>query len=306
MSVSVIIPTYNGAKKIEGIIKALEKQTLPPIEVIVVIDGSTDNTSAVLRSLRHELTSFKIIEQENKGRAAVRNRGAAEANGDLLIFFDDDMIPLPGCIEGHLAHHTTHPGSILTGGLSEPKQKNSADILKYKAFLSDKWTGELKQSPTGSLDKNSLFITAANFSLAKKTFDELGGFDAKLRDAEDMDFAIRAYKAGIPLYFDPKVFAWHNDTISCASYIKRQRQYQKAHKELIALHPWMETEGFIHPVSKPVGIKKRIFHFFSKQHWIKAVDADILAWLPKSIRYKLYDVIVTANGVYFPEKVKLN
>src|SRR5688500_2523416 len=230
MFVSVIIPTYNGAKKIAGIIQALQKQTYSPSDVIVVIDRSTDNTGAVLNSLQHGLKSLKCNEPENKGRAAVRNSGAKQATGELLIFFDDDMLPLPACVEGHVAHHTKHPGSILTGGLSEPINKTSSYILKYKAYLSNKWTGELQQSSSGSLNKNSLFITAANFSIAKKTFNELGGFDEKLRDAEDMDFAIRAHKADIPLYFDQKVFAWHDDTISCRNFIKRQRQYSKSHK----------------------------------------------------------------------------
>jgi glycosyltransferase involved in cell wall biosynthesis len=305
MSVSVIIPTYNGAKKIGGIIQALQKQTCPPFEVIVVIDGSTDNTRAVLHSLQQELKSLKIIEQENKGRAAVRNTGAKNATGDLLIFFDDDMLPLENCIAGHLAHHQKHEGSILTGGLDEPVNKRSADILKFKSHLSKKWNSELQADEEGKLFKQNVFIAAANFSISKDLFEKLGGFDERLKDAEDFDFAVRASNAGIPLYFNKQVFAWHNDTISCASYIKRQRQYAIAHKNLVSLNPWMAEQEYIKPVQKPIGWKKVIFKIFASAFWIKAIDHGKLKFLPQQLRYKIYDLVITSNGVYYTDKATL-
>src|SRR6187397_1060160 len=95
MSTSVIIPTYNGAHKVVNVLRALEQQTHLPDEVVVVIDGSTDNTAELLRTNTFKLPSLRIIEQPNGGRAQVRNRGAKEASQDLLIFFDDDMRPVP-------------------------------------------------------------------------------------------------------------------------------------------------------------------------------------------------------------------
>ena len=73
VTVSVIIPTYNGAHKILNVLKALEQQSYCDFETLVVIDGSTDNTADVVSNATLNLTSLRIVQQKNKGRVAVRN-----------------------------------------------------------------------------------------------------------------------------------------------------------------------------------------------------------------------------------------
>lgn len=113
--ISVIIPTFNGFHKIMRILKKLEQQSKKPDEVIVVVDGSTDETVRLLQQKQFSFKAFKIIERENGGRSKVRNKGAKEAGGDLLIFFDDDMLPEPDCVAIHFQHHEKFSGSILMG-----------------------------------------------------------------------------------------------------------------------------------------------------------------------------------------------
>src|SRR6185369_7237614 len=91
MKASVIIPTYNGAKKIAVTLDALCKQTAEDFETIVVIDGSTDNTLEVAQQFSSKLQELRIIQRPNGGRAVARNTGAAEAKTGVLIFFDDDV-----------------------------------------------------------------------------------------------------------------------------------------------------------------------------------------------------------------------
>ena len=305
IKVSVIIPTFNGAQKLPFILNSLGKQTHLAEEVLVVVDGSTDNTYDVLEKHKESTKNLRIIYQENKGRAAVRNKGANEASGHLLVFFDDDMLPLPDCLEKHVAHHLAHPKSILTGGLSEVIDKTSKDILKYRHFLSLKWNEELRTDQNGKLQDGYLFLMAANFSIAKDTFLRLSGFDERLNDAEDFDLAVKAFKSGVPLYFKKDVFAWHNDKITCASYIRRQRQYALAHQKLINIKPWLAEETFMERPSLPKGWRKIIFKLFLHKIWIKAVDKDKFKRLPQKLRYKLYDLVITSNGIYYPEKVPL-
>lgn len=304
MKVSVVIPTYNGEQKLPGLIQSLGKQSFTDFEVVVAIDGSTDNTVKYLRSLQifYPLT---ILEQPNRGRSVIRNKGAEISKGDLLLFFDDDMLPVERCIERHVEHHLHHPGTILTGGLKECAADKSAEILKYRSFLSEKWINPLKRNPDRQLDKENIFITAANFSIERKLFNKLGGFDETLNDAEDFDLAVRAYKEGVPLFFNYHAFAWHNDRVTCASYIKRQRQYSKANKALLQVKPWIQKEGYIKKDDELKGLRKKIFEFFSTSFWVEAADNGMLKILPRRLRYKLYDLIITANGIYFPEKVKL-
>ena|SRR5687768_18307649 len=102
MKISVIIPSYNGAHKIMEVLRALEKQTVMPDEVVVVLDGSTDNTGEMLKSQLFNFKNFKVVWQKNGGRAKVRNFGVKQVNGDLLIFLDDDMRPEPEIGRAHV------------------------------------------------------------------------------------------------------------------------------------------------------------------------------------------------------------
>jgi glycosyltransferase involved in cell wall biosynthesis len=306
MTVSVVIPTYNGGNKIGGLIESLRAQIYKEFEVVIVIDGSMDNTRKVLEETDLTFVPFRIIYQSNNGRASVRNRGALEANGELLIFFDDDMLPLKNCIEEHVKHHKQYPNSIVTGGLGEEVNKLSPDILKYKSYLSSKWTNALKTDNNGKLINGSHFLTAANFSISKTTFIRLHGFDEQLRDAEDFDLAVRAIKADIPLYFKKNAFAWHNDSITCKTYIRRQREYTKAINVLTRLKPWLVTEGFIKNTAPPSKYKAYLYKLFLSRIWIDAADKNHFVFLPKPWRYKLYDIIVAANGIYFSDRVTFN
>ena len=143
--VSVIIPTFNGANRINNLLKSLFQQTYKNFEVIIVSDGSTDGVLTVLENWNNKL-SITSIYQENKGRAAARNKGAAFAQHQLLLFIDDDMRPLPNCIEEHVNHHVQFPGSILTGGVAEEVNTASNEFLNYKSFLSNKWLAEFKNN----------------------------------------------------------------------------------------------------------------------------------------------------------------
>src|SRR5690606_6750877 len=135
MTISVIIPTYNGAHKIMGVLRSLEQQTHLPDEVIVVIDGSTDGTAAMLQQQAINLPQLKIVEQDNKGRAAVRNRGAVEASGDLLIFLDDDMLADNALIAHHLLAHEEAPEKIVTGKLRDVAQESPSDFEQFRGQL---------------------------------------------------------------------------------------------------------------------------------------------------------------------------
>ena len=98
-SASIIIPTFNGASRIGNCLDSLVKQTTGrDVEILVVDDGSTDNTANVVRSY----SSVRIISQANAGPASARNRGAIEARGNILLFTDDDCVPMPDWLEAML------------------------------------------------------------------------------------------------------------------------------------------------------------------------------------------------------------
>ncbi len=297
--VSVIIPTYNGEKKILNILKALENQTYKEFEVIVVVDGSTDHTIKILNNNTFNFKSLRIIEQKNKGRAEVRNRGAKEANADLLIFFDDDTRPKPDCVQIHIQHHKIKPMSIAVGHVPEDLSMAKTDFQKYKCYLTGKWTyswsGREIQIP---FDKP--YLTAANFSIPKILFEKLNGFDRNLNDSEDFDLAVRASELKIPAFFLYNAIAYHDDFLTCRSYIKRLRQYKFSHERLKVLKPELYNRFNQYEYNK-IGIgKKVIYSMFTYKLWVDLIDSTIFFHiLPKKIRFKLYDIITTGFVEYF-------
>lgn len=300
MTTSVIIPTYNGAHKLPTLLDSLLQQTYRDFELIVVVDGSTDNTIEVLSNYKDKFPDFKIIQQSNQGRAVVRNNGAKAATGSLLIFFDDDMRPTPVCVEKHVTHQHNYPNSILVGAQVDDYKKAQTDIQRFKVFISNRWTHPFKVKNYFKLDRQNIYLTAANFSICTTQFQILEGFDDRLTDAEDFDFAMRAKKVNIAIYYWHEAFAWHDDFITCDSYIRRTRQYRAAHKKLLEIKSELYGQLPNFGNYQPRGIKKVIFQLIRGKAWIQLIDRQeqvLKLLLPKKLRYKFYDLVITANSI---------
>jgi glycosyltransferase involved in cell wall biosynthesis len=101
--VSVIIPTYNRARLILDSIASLQAQTCPDWECIIVDDGSTDDTAAVIRNIAADDVRMRYVRQENRGLSAARNRGLEQVRGRYIQFLDSDDVVLPQKFEAQLA-----------------------------------------------------------------------------------------------------------------------------------------------------------------------------------------------------------
>jgi glycosyltransferase involved in cell wall biosynthesis len=294
LTVSIIIPTYNGSHRILNVLRALEDQTVSDFEVIVAIDGSEDRTKEVLENHRVKFNRFKVIEQTNKGRASIRNFGAGKADGDLLIFYDDDTIPANDSIEKHVEFSRIQQNCLCGGIAIEDPGFCKTDIQKYKRHLSLKWTAKYQQG-LNKLNRENLFLTAANFSIPKSIFDKLGGFDERLTDGEDFELGVRALHEGLEVYFDKSNMAWHDDFITCRSYILRQRQYTKANKSIEHKLPAQYRRKPINTANIS-WFKKVVYSIFGRKYFVDVIDKEILWWLPKNIRYRIYDWTITSLG----------
>lgn len=91
MKISVIVPTYNEEKDILSCLASLKEQSVGDFEVIVVDDGSTDNTVPIITNSKFQIPNLKLLEQEHRGAGAARNLGAKGAEGEILVFVDADM-----------------------------------------------------------------------------------------------------------------------------------------------------------------------------------------------------------------------
>ncbi|WP_052469187.1 glycosyltransferase family 2 protein [Pseudomonas massiliensis] len=113
--VSVVMPCYNTASYVEAALKSVYEQTHPPYEVIVVDDGSTDETFQVLETLQRRW-GFTLLQQANQGVSAALNLGLSVARGDYVITPDSDDVLLPEAIAVRSTYLDQHPGVGLVGG----------------------------------------------------------------------------------------------------------------------------------------------------------------------------------------------
>ncbi|MEO5600082.1 MAG: glycosyltransferase family 2 protein [Cyclobacteriaceae bacterium] len=283
---SIIIPTYNGARKIHHLMDCLLKQSFSNTEIIIVIDGSTDDTEEVLEPYRVQFKNLKIIKQINSGRSIVRNNGARASIGEVLIFYDDDMMPFPDSVENHMKFHAANRG-ILCGHQIEDLEIGKTDIQNYKAWISKTW---LDKYPGGVnlLKIDNLFFTASNCSFSKDVFLKLNGFNDTLSDCEDYDIALRAIQAGIPAFFDKGNRAIHDDKITCVSYISRLREYGREQKKIQLSYgaPAVKRRNYAF-------IKGLVYKAFAYRVWAQLIDKGFFTFVyPKRLRYRLYSTII--------------
>ena len=130
--VSVVIPTYNHQCYILAALDSVFAQTFTDFEIIVVNDGSPDNTAEVLRPLT-ESGRIRYIEQKNQGQSAARNRGISEAKGEFIALLDDDDIWPPDKLQWQVEELQNNPDTALVYGSVSFIDDNGECIQQYDA-----------------------------------------------------------------------------------------------------------------------------------------------------------------------------
>ncbi|HEY6802460.1 MAG TPA: glycosyltransferase family A protein [Pyrinomonadaceae bacterium] len=187
-SVSVVIPTYNYGRFIEQAIRSVLDQTCSPSEIIVVDDGSTDETMTVVGRFGARV---RYIRQNNAGVCAARNRGVAESTSELIAFLDADDTWEPTNLEKHLARFESddEPGMVHSG-LREFDDETGETIQLHIDGGEDGvaeslllWEGPVIVRPGGSV------------TVSRKAFNHVGGFDTRIVVGEDWDFCYRVARS---------------------------------------------------------------------------------------------------------------
>jgi len=193
VTVSVVMPCFNAAPFIAEALNSVLSQGVRGIEVIVVDDGSTDDSVAVALSMG---PAVKVIRQVNAGPAAARNRGVREAQGRFVAFLDADDLWLPGKLAEQLKVFETRPEAAVVYGpflFWRPDE----DGAPQRAVAYSPTAQQAMRSgwlyPEILLDSLVCIITAI---VRREVFDAIGAFDEQLRTGEDYDFWIRAARFG--------------------------------------------------------------------------------------------------------------
>jgi cellulose synthase/poly-beta-1,6-N-acetylglucosamine synthase-like glycosyltransferase len=215
-SVSVVVCSYNGEKTIRECLYNLEKLDYPNYEVIVVNDGSNDNTASIAESY-----NCRLITIDNSGLSKARNVGLDAAKGEFIAYLDDDAYPDP-----HWLHHismafskTSHVG-IGGPNISPPGDGLFAESVAYAPG-----------NPTHVLltDQEAEHIPGCNMAFRRAALEEVGGFDPQFHIAgDDVDICWQLHKHGGTLGFSPGAIVWHHRRNSLRAYLRQQFNYGEA------------------------------------------------------------------------------
>jgi len=178
--VSVIIPTFNRAWAVERAVDSVLDQDYRPFELIVVDDGSTDQTAEILARYGNQLT---VVCQENRGVSAARNAGIARAEGDLIAFLDSDDFWRPKKLTIQVDFFTSHPDALIcqTGEFWVRNGRRVNPGRRHRKLSGMIFTSSLE-----------LCLVSPSAVMMRKTlFSMVGGFDETLPACEDYDLWLR-------------------------------------------------------------------------------------------------------------------
>jgi glycosyltransferase involved in cell wall biosynthesis len=195
--ISVQICTYNRKDLILRSLDALFKQDNPAdkFEIVLVDDGSSDGTGEAIKALNSPC-KLTYLYQENAGLATARNKGIRAAQGEFILFVDDDIMASPSLLTQHVKTHRAHPGSVVRGWV------NHVDDLENTEKKVPKFTMQ---------DISTSFFWTSNVSVAKKSLEEAGMFEEKFREYgwEDLELGLRLKNLGLKLQYNRNAVVFH-------------------------------------------------------------------------------------------------
>lgn len=204
MLVSVVIPAYNAEKHIHRSLESVLTQTYSEFEVVVVNDGSVDQTSDVVRAYTDP--RIRLVEQPNAGVSAARNRGVEVARGDWIAFIDSDDRWEPRFLETVVSTARKFPGVVavftnfrdsVSGRLMIPEQHGEPRVLEsYFSFLL----------------RNRQGMGSSCVLVDRETLSRIGGFPIGVTHGEDLDTWARLAWSGLIAYVPDPLAIYHTDT----------------------------------------------------------------------------------------------
>lgn len=300
-SVSVIVCSYNGGRTLAGCLESLGKLNYPNYEMILVDDGSTDNTAQVVA----QFPNVRYIHQSNHGLSHARNTGGAAASGDVFVYTDSDCMADPDWLYYLVDTLTSGDYAGVGGPNVSPPARNAIQACVAAA----------PGGPSHVLltDTVAEHIPGCNMAFYRWAFENVGGFDPEYRKAgDDVDFCWRLQQAGFVIAFSPTAIVWHHRRFTLREFLKQQEGYGEAEsllrfKHLIFFGPtgtakWRGqiygAPRFTWFINRPV-IYHGIFGEGFFQSMYATPQSDIAAYL-SSIEWFALTLFLFGLGIFLP------
>jgi GT2 family glycosyltransferase len=245
-AVSVVIPVLNAARTLPRCLEALAALDPAPVEILLVDNGSTDNSVALLTTFAREMgpQRVSIVREARHGAAAARNAGVRIAGGDIIAFTDADCVPEPDWL-----HHLRAPFSdsrvgAVAGRVMATRPASTVELFSalYTFQSPDRparhrhWTPWEGGFPT------------ANLGVRRALLVSLGGFDEQLGNfGEDYDLCARLYAAGSELAYTPVARVAHCHRTTLIGMLRQAFGFGRSHPYLLRRHAgngcWLDLPG---------------------------------------------------------------
>lgn len=242
-SFSIIVPTHRRRDTVCAALAAIGRIAYSgSCEVLVVVDGPDDGTVAALATVPCAWP-LRVIEQPHRGAGAARNRGAAAAKGDMLLFLDDDMICEPDILDHHAAS--------LAGGADAVLGSVPLDPETPPGFLGDgiaSWAEQARQETLGESPQTPFQVFSGHLAIRRAVFEKVGGFDETLTRPgrfanEDADLGVRLL-ASYRVTYNPRAVSRHRYVVSPAENMQKALRAGAADTAFAAKHPSLAADLF--------------------------------------------------------------
>lgn len=302
-SLSVVLPVFNDGPAARRCLASLRSMIQPPaggpVEIIVVDNGSTDDTRERLSGL----TGIILVDEPRRGSYAARNRGAAAAKGALLAFTDSDCEVGTGwarAIVDALADDGVQAAQGQTTG--------QAGGTVWSKYCGRQYAETLQTMTSGERHDRA---DTRNLAVRREAFERLGGFRTDWLHAADWEFGARLHREGMTIAYAPAMQVTHHDPEDLLRLLRTRRAQASCMASMIDRIPWLAEGGYLAPAKRWYHGARRVPLLRRAVGGLLDAGAGILAaWLllahatrPGPLGYRLYKAagaLAGAAGLYRP------
>lgn len=189
ITLSIVIPAYNASEYLAETIESVLSQTFTDFELLIINDGSTDNTAEIVNIYSEKDNRIKLFSQQNQGVSFARNTGIKIAKGEYIAFLDSDDKWLPNKLAVHMEHFHKTPNLGISFGRVE--------FITFDGKSTNYFSkSRLFNIAPEHLYYENLIITPSNAVIRRTIFDSIGGFDSNLCGTEDAELFFRIIYKG--------------------------------------------------------------------------------------------------------------